>query len=345
MIKENKWEEVARDLKLPQDQNSILLMLRQNYFKCLYSYELNQKARKQHEQSIHDAPKSSEEEEFGYYDGRMFTLNSFKKMANNFKKKWFPNEEPTPKQIEEAYWKTVELSEESVQVHYGSDLDVATHGSGFPMDPDDLRNASGWNLNLFPKLTDSLLSHLEESTPGVSQPMMYIGMLFSTFCWHTEDNELYSINYMHEGAPKTWYGVPCSEAEAFEAVMRRTVPDLFRLQPDLLYLLITMISPRVLVENNVSVCTTLQEAGQFMITFPKAYHAGFSHGVRICSFGSRQFNCGESSNFALEDWLPYGRESVERYREKGRSSVLSFEKLLCNAALRPHSEAVELRYF
>ena len=34
--------------------------------------------------------------------------------------------------------------------------------------------------------------------------MLYIGMLFAHFCWHYEDNALYSINAMHTGAPKTW---------------------------------------------------------------------------------------------------------------------------------------------
>ena len=33
----------------------------------------------------------------------------------------------------------------------------------------------------------------------VNVPWVYLGMLFSSFCWHIEDNSLFSCNYMHEG--------------------------------------------------------------------------------------------------------------------------------------------------
>ena len=39
----------------------------------------------------------------------------------------------------------------------------------------------------------------------MNAPMLYFGMLFSMFCWHVEDNYMYSVSYLHEGAPKTWY--------------------------------------------------------------------------------------------------------------------------------------------
>lgn len=122
---------------------------------------------------------------------------------------------------------------------------------------------------------------------------------------HAEDDYLYSINYLHHGAPKTWYGVPGAKCQDLEAVMRRTVPALFDQEPDLIVKLVTMISPRLLMANKVPVYHLLQEPGNFIITFPRAFHAGFSHG----------FNCAEAVNFATDDWLQYGREARLKYKK------------------------------
>lgn len=43
-----------------------------------------------------------------------------------------------------------------------------------------------------------------------------------------------------------------------------------------------------------------QEAGQFIVTFPFGYHAGFNHG----------FNCAESTNFATQRWIDYGKQAT-----------------------------------
>ena len=54
--------------------------------------------------------------------------------------------------------------------------------------------ACGWNLNNLPKWPGSVLRHFHVPVPGVNVPWIYVGMLFSTFCWHNEDNYLSSIN-------------------------------------------------------------------------------------------------------------------------------------------------------
>ena len=43
-----------------------------------------------------------------------------------------------------------------------------------------------------------------------------------------------------------------------------------------------------------------QQAGEFMVTFPYAYHAGFNHG----------YNCAESTNFATQRWIEYGKQAI-----------------------------------
>ena len=45
--------------------------------------------------------------------------------------------------------------------------------------------------------------------------------------------------------------------------------------------------------------TLVQNAGEFVITFPRGYHAGFNLG----------FNCAESVNFALDSWIDIGRKA------------------------------------
>ncbi|KAK7308280.1 hypothetical protein VNO77_41882 [Canavalia gladiata] len=61
----------------------------------------------------------------------------------------------------------------------------------------------------------------------------------------------------------------------------------------------TMFPPKVLLQHDVAV----QKPGEFVITFPRAYHAGFSHG----------FNCGKAVNFATDDWFPLGAEASRHY--------------------------------
>ena len=46
------------------------------------------------------------------------------------------------------------------------------------------------------------------SFPGVTSPFAYFGTWGSSFTWHVEDMDLYSINILETGAAKVWYCVP-----------------------------------------------------------------------------------------------------------------------------------------
>ena len=149
----------------------------------------------------------------------------------------------------------------------------------------------GWNLGIFPKLPGSLLKFVDEDITGVIVPWLYIGMFFSSFCWHTEDHYFASINYHHFGAPKTWYGVPSSGAPAFENAARKLTPELFEAREDILTGIVTQYNPTELARHGTPVYHLTQRPGEFVVTFPQAYHGGFNHG----------YNCAEAVNFATFD--------------------------------------------
>ena len=94
---------------------------------------------------------------------------------------------------------------------------------------------------------------------------------------------------MHWGDTKTWYGIPGADADKFEAAIRAEAPDLFEAQPDLLFQLVTLMNPSRLIDAGVRVHACNQRAGEFVVTFPKAYHAGFNHGVSLLFSSTRNF--------------------------------------------------------
>lgn len=59
----------------------------------------------------------------------------------------------------------------------------------------------GWNLNNLAMMNPSVLTHVTADICGMTLPWLYVGMCFSSFCWHIEDHWSYSINYLH------WYGI------------------------------------------------------------------------------------------------------------------------------------------
>jgi hypothetical protein len=192
-------------------------------------------------------------------------------------------EEFTPercKELEDNYWKTINYG----QPMYGADMP----GSLF-----DERTTS-WNVAKLPNLLDVLGTKV----PGVNTAYLYLGMWKATFAWHLEDVDLYSINYIHFGAPKQWYSISQEDARRFEAAMKSIWPNDAKNCSQFLRHKTYLISPQRLEKDfNIKVNRLVHHEGEFVITYPYGYHSGYNIG----------YNCAESVNFANESWLSYGR--------------------------------------
>ncbi|XP_022192888.2 lysine-specific demethylase lid isoform X5 [Nilaparvata lugens] len=270
---------------------------------------------------------------------KQYHINEFQEMAETAKKKFFPlmnGEYPTSEMVEQRFWEIVGSENTMVDtvVEYGADL-TSEHGTGFPSHASARTEAKPkkravyerfvehpWNLNNIAACATSALKYIDEPISGMQIPWMYIGMIFSTFCWHNEDHWCYSINHLHLGDVKTWYSVPGQYAEKFEETVKELAPELFEAQPDTLQLLDTLVNPNALMKKGVPVYRMDQKAGEFMITFPRAYHCGFNQG----------FNLAEAVNFAPADWIKMGRRCVEEYSLLKRNNVFSHDELMFKIA-------------
>ncbi|XP_072826861.1 lysine-specific demethylase 4D-like [Vicugna pacos] len=133
---------------------------------------------------------------------------------------------------------------------------------------------------------------------GVNSPYLYFGMWKTAFAWHTEDMDLYSINFLHFGEPKTWYAVPPEHGRRLERLAKELFPGSSRGCGAFLRHKVALISPTVLKDNGIPFGRVTQEAGEFVVTFPYGYHSGFNHG----------FNCAEAINFATPRWIDFGSD-------------------------------------
>lgn len=182
--------------------------------------------------------------------------------------------------IESEYWRSLNFGKPPM---YGADL----QGTLFD------EHTTAWNVG---KL-DSLLTRLGHALPGVTTPYLYFGMWRASFAWHVEDMDLYSINYIHFGAPKQWYAIRQADRLRFESVMKAAFPQDSRKCAHFLRHKSFLVSPTFLASQGVRPQRMVQHAGEFVITYPHGYHSGYNLG----------FNCAESVNFALPSWVEIGR--------------------------------------
>ncbi|THF96972.1 hypothetical protein TEA_026090 [Camellia sinensis var. sinensis] len=159
------------------------------------------------------------------------------------------------------FWKDMARGKKRT-VEYGVNVD----GSAFSCALHDQLGRSKWNL----KISDtSTPSQINIAIVGNRNSVLII----ITFC-----------------APKTLYGVPSHAAPEFEKVVQHYVYSGAILSTSgkdgafgVLMDKPTMFPPNILLQQDAPVYKAVQLPGEFIITFPRSYHAGFSHGPKLVS--------------------------------------------------------------
>ncbi|XP_047231254.1 lysine-specific demethylase 4B isoform X3 [Girardinichthys multiradiatus] len=215
---------------------------------------------------------------------KSMTVGEYRKMANS--KKYCTPRHKDFDDLERKYWKNLTF----VSPIYGADV------SGSIYDED----IHEWNIGHLNTLLDMVEQECGIVIEGVNTPYLYFGMWKTTFAWHTEDMDLYSINYLHFGQPKSWYTVPPEHGKRLERLAQGFFPGSSQGCDAFLRHKMTLISPSILKKYSIPFDRITQNEGEFMITFPYGYHAGFNHG----------FNCAESTNFATLRWVDYGKNAT-----------------------------------
>ncbi|XP_062828006.1 lysine-specific demethylase 4C isoform X2 [Anolis carolinensis] len=209
------------------------------------------------------------------------TVKEFRQLANS--DKYCTPRHLDYEDLERKYWKNLTF----VAPIYGADINGSIYNE----------NVKEWNIAHLNTILDIVEEDCGISIEGVNTPYLYFGMWKTTFAWHTEDMDLYSINYLHFGEPKSWYAIPPEHGKRLERLAQGFFPSSNQGCDAFLRHKMTLISPSILKKYGIPFDKITQEAGEFMITFPYGYHAGFNHG----------FNCAESTNFATIRWIDYGK--------------------------------------
>jgi len=187
--------------------------------------------------------------------------------------------------LERKYWKNITF----VAPVYGADI------QGSVTDP----TCKEWNIRHLGSILDCVAEDYGIAISGVNTAYLYYGSWKTTFAWHTEDMDLHSINFLHFGAAKFWYTIPPQYRRRFERLADGLFPNMKKECPAYLRHKMCLISPNILRQNSIPYNKTVQHEGEIMITFPCGYHSGFNTG----------FNCAESTNFATERWVEYGKRA------------------------------------
>ena len=113
--------------------------------------------------------------------------------------------------------------------------------------------------------------------------------------------DLAAVNYLHWGKPKVWYVVAGEDGKKMQKRIEEALSDHTKLCANIMRHKDYIVTREFLQLNKINYKVLQQYAGEFIVTFPCAFHQGFNLGI----------NFAEATNFATAHWLKFGQEAVQ----------------------------------
>ncbi|KAL1130644.1 hypothetical protein AAG570_011886 [Ranatra chinensis] len=290
--------------------------------------------------------------------GKSMPLSAFFRIARNTMAMWFkPDATPSAADVEAEFWRHVSTGQSHVCVHSAS-IESATWGYGFPTTKSSSTSRHPWNLKVLTNNPGSILRSIGPlmgvTVPTLHVGMLfstccwyrdphalpwieYLHTGATKVCSKTKEFTFMIIVFKEEFCPPVGeddvstervqhkcfvalsvYGVPDEWSDELRGALKGLLPRYVRDKAVWLASDIAMVPPALLVERGVALCRTVQEPGQFVLVFPKAFTSSICTGYVV----------SESVYFARPMWLDTAEKVFKDIQESCEPTVFSLEKLL-----------------
>nr|XP_030735220.1 lysine-specific demethylase 4B isoform X3 [Globicephala melas] len=245
---------------------------------------------------------------------KAMTVGEYRRLANS--EKYCTPRHQDFDDLERKYWKNLTF----VSPIYGADI------SGSLYDDD----VAQWNIGNLRTILDMVERECGTIIEGVNTPYLYFGMWKTTFAWHTEDMDLYSINYLHFGEPKSWYAIPPEHGKRLERLAIGFFPGSSQGCDAFLRHKMTLISPIILKKYGIPFSRTALLDGGVCAPVPAWVQArGLCPELTGQACGPWQRGQGAEETVQESSFCRFPRRALRQAQERvlgGGPSCLSLAK-------------------
>lgn len=131
-----------------------------------------------------------------------------------------------------------------------------------------LKKNGPWNMNEW-SFDHSILNFKNRRCGST---LIKVGMAGAWFGVHCEDSDAASVNYLHQGKPKHWFGVPNTKASKLEKILQKMTQDCKC--PTVWKHKCFVLKEYLLKKHKIEYTKLVQEPGEFVFTLYGGYHWG-----------------------------------------------------------------------